>query len=1052
MKYSIPAQLFIFACGISHLTAQGNSNGSSTAPNAPPSHSTRTGYCKSCEDGTLRQANSATDCTAGETFVAYNTSVDCKFGAGTTTYPTRKSFVDQDLGDRQPAFTGYNAPSLDAPPFAASLASEWGNQMLRPVIIGLVAEEITDATFTPAALQLYGGSAGNAWVKKDASGALRQILSDQYLTDITTADGAVVVNSYFRSTIGAIDGTTGLYTIPGSAKFLRAIRISRPDSTDLTTLNILVKDYSSSQTSPKIRGHRWVKSGTGASVTWTFSQHSDEPNATNLITSDVLEKTDLGGGLIQRTRTRRQIAGGTTVITSITRDKYRDLGGGMLRIFETVEALGAPEQITTAYTYTDATGKGVTGLDGVINNPTAGAPVNNIIGGRLHSLQRSDGYWEEYAYQYNAGTRMMLTEKWSSWKDSAVGDKSNSRHVSIVLEDNARTVIEKIAGQTVASVHETLVTLPDGSRVLRTEAGLNAQEKSVTEHAYFADNAPAPNNGRIQYTRHPDGTLTRYTYSTVSDPTLSGVSALKTVTENGTNTDLALSLTTPDVDAGPVPALSRGTRTETLTNTFNKIISSKTYDIAINQVVDQSAAVTVDDVGRPTKVLFDGDPDDYTETTFACCGVKTLRGRDGSLTDFTKDFLERPTFTTVTLGSRVTRTGYEYTTETAAGYGSPLPRTVVTQSVTGSAATNSILISESVVNYRGQTIIRRSPDADGDGNPEITSTIESINASGRSIVTVDPLGNASTSTYFADGQPKSTATPGRAITAYDYTPHSLNGGGIQSTSTTGATVIKAFADLGGRTFRTETPGYNDTTLVATATHDHAGRVTGTTTTGKPSTSTACDVLGECREVWTDANGDGNFNNSLVDGIKDTYQRYESVIVNETVPMLRTRTWVRNDSNEDILLTTTYKSPDGRYTKTVPLTGPVTVTNATKPNNGTRSSTTQTFLTATQCLTQITTASLNADGTSTTVSVTKDTANTTLGTVTQIADLLDRTISQGDGRTPATTFGNFTASGQPRTITDGGGRVTTRIYDKLGRVTTLDLPDTTDSSDLSLIHI
>ena len=1052
MNRSILAHLILLACGLSSLHAQyigggayaggTSTGGNSSSPPTPPSGGTCSGDCSSSH-----HVSASSQCGDDETFAP--DSINCSFGVGTTTYATKSTFVDQEVGERQPHFAFYNPPSLDTAPFASSLASEWKGQSIRPVTIGLVREDITDAIFTPAYLELYGANAGNAWVKKDASGALRQVLTDQYLTDITSSNGAVLVNSYFRASVGGLDSSTGLYTIPSSAKYFRTIRISRPTTTGLDTLDILKKDYSSSQTAPKIRGHRWVKSGTGSTVTWAFSRHSGEPTGANVIDSNTLVKQDLGGGLIQRTRTIGKIAGATTVVTSITRDKYRDVGGGVLRIFESVDAPGFPEELTTSYTYTDATGTGTVGLSGTITAPATGAPVNNLIGGRLHSLQRSDGYWEQYAYQYNGGTRIMLTEKWSSWKDSAFGDKVNSRHSTIVLEEKSRTVTEQIAGQTVSSEHETLTTLADGSRVLRAETSLNAQEKAVTENAYFADNAPVPNNGRIQYTRHPDGTLTRYTYSTVADPTLSGASALKTITEIGTTTDLAYSTTTPAVGTGPVPALTRGTRTETLKNTFNKIISSKTCDIFTNQILDQSAAVAVDDVGRPTKVVFDGDPNDFTETTFACCGIKTQRGRDGSLTDFTKDELERPTFTTVTLGSRVSNTGYAYTTETVAGRA--LLKSTVTRSVVGTSG--SLLVSESVVNYRNQSIIRRAPDADGDGNPEETRAAESINATGRSTVTTDPLNNESSRTIYPDGQLKSSATTGMAPTTYAYAPHALNGGGIQTTATTGATVITTFADRGGRVVRTDTPGYNGATLVTTFTFDQANRVTATTSTGKPATTTtAYDVLGKSSESWTDANGDGAFNDTAVDGIKDTYQRRESLIVNESGPLQRTRTWVRNDANDDILLSTKYGSPDGRYTKTVPLTGSVTVTAATKPLNGARSSQTQTFLTATQYLTQTTATAFNANGTSTTVTVKKDTMGATLTTATQIADPFGRALSLSDGRTPATTYGNYTPAGLPGTITDGGGNVTTRSYDKLGRPVTTDLPDTTDAAGNTLYNI
>jgi RHS repeat-associated protein len=986
-------------------------------------------------------------------------SVDYTLGLGTATYQAENNFVAQDLAAREPAFKSYNPPITDEAPFSSSLASEWGRKLVRPVTIGLHAEQITDALFTPSALELYGEIAGDAWIKKDASGALRQILSDQYLTDITVpASGGVLISSYLRSTIGTLDSGIGLYTI-GNARRFREVLISRPTETGLDTVDITTTDYSSSETMPKVRGARWVKSGTGAAADWTLSHHSGQPTAQNLISSDELIKGDLGNGITQRTRTiRMPDSDGNPVIHSVTREKYRDLGNNTLRIVERVEAPGTPEELTTTYTYTDLTGTGVIGLNGTITQPASGTTTNLLTGARLYTMQRSDGYWEQFKYQYNGGTKIMLTEKWSVWKNSAFGDKANSRYTTITLEEGSRTVIEKIAGQIVSNVYEKLTLAADGTRTLREEKKTGANTAPlITEHAYFPDTAAEPNKGRIQYTRQPDGTLTRYTYTSVADPVTSGQTALKTTVEHGAVD--AAQFAPPAT--GPVPALTMGTRTETITNSFEKVIDAKSWDIASGLLLEQATATTADAFGRPTHIIRDGNPDDYETFTFACCGVKTHRARDGSLTDYTKDALDRPTLTTVTLGPKTTSIGYAYTTESIGGR--TLPKTTVTQSISaGNNNTGSLLVSETVNNLRGQTLISRRPDADSDNTPETTTYTH--NPATRTESSTGPDSVTATRTSYADGEIHTSVGTfgGNAITpltTYDYIPHNLNGGGIRTTKSESdlssqslLSSVSSFTNLADRTVRTEFPGYNGSTLVTENTFDERSRAIGQTSTGRPATKRILNLLGETTEFWTDSNGDGQFNDTTVDGIKDSASKTTTDYVTEDQTICRrTRQWARDDGNADKLVSTNFHSPDGTWQKSVPLagTGPLTVTTATKPLNGNASSETRTYLgssVASSSLTSCVSATLGADGATTTVTTHKDTNGMVVTTKSQVSDLQGRPTTVIDERGLTTRYSDFTATGTPRKTTFSDTTYSVTTLDAAARPTKVE----THAADDTLI--
>ncbi|MCU0797656.1 MAG: hypothetical protein MUF31_17175, partial [Akkermansiaceae bacterium] len=902
-------------------------------------------------------------------------------------------------------------------------------KLVRPVVVGLMVEDITNATFTPAAIQLYGDNAGAAWVKKDANGALRQILSDQYLTDITVINAdSFKISTYYRTDLAPLNGSTGLYPVPAADKLFRAVVISRPVSGALDTVDITLSDHSSSLAFPKVRGVRWVKSGTGPDADWTMTRHSAAPAANNVIASNELIKTtEAGGSIIVRTRTIREAGSAGSLITkSITREKYRDLGNGTLRIFERTEAPGTPEAVTTTFTYTDITGSSVIGINDPITPPAANSTVNLLTGARLATLRRSDGYWEDYEYEYNGGTRIMLTRQWSAWKNSAPGDRANSRETVITLEEGSRTVIEKIAGQIVSNVHETLTIAADGSRTLRETRQTGSGAALITEHGYHSDSAAEPNKGRIRYTRHADGTLTRYTYAPVG-------TALKTTIENGAvdAAQFAPSAT------GPVPAILQGTRREIVTNGFDIITEEKVFDIASGLILSQSITTDSDLLGRPLKIVHDGDPDDFETYTYACCGVDTHRARDGSLTQYVRDALERPTTTTVTLGSRETTTTYVYDTENIGA--DVFPRTRVTRTVTAGANSATVLVSESVSNLRGQTLLSRSADSNGDGNPEVmTYTHDETN---RIRTSTGPDGITQVSTSYADGQMLSSIrragnTPVSPETRYDYSLHSLQGGGIKTTVSQIDTIAtpevtlstgSSFTDLAGRSFRSEAPGYSGATLVSETQFDERGRVIGRSSTGQPASRMVLDLEGEVIESWTDSNGDGEFNNSAVNGIRDSLSRSERDYVTEGGrTCARSRQWVRTDANTDILLALQLSATNGTWSRNTPLNGAMTETVSSKPLNGSATSTTSTYLSPTEILQSVSTVTLNAAGTVSRSVVNKATTGATITSASSISDLLDRNLSQTGERGLTTSYSDFTASGSPlrATFSDGTSSLTT----------------------------
>lgn len=973
-------------------------------------------------------------------------------GLGATSYNSQNNYISRDLGLRQKEFATYNGPRIDQPPFNGSLTSEWGEKLMRPVVIGLVTETITNATFTPASLQLLGENAGNAWVKRDASNALRQLLSDQYLTDIIAENNGTTITSYLRSTIGTLNASTGLYTIPATARRFRTVTITRPDQNSLTTCDITTTDYSSSLTAPKVRIARWTANATFTN--WTLSEFADNLQPNKEFKRLVLEKTDLGNGILQRTRTHSEaIADGSLLVSKITREKYRDLGQGNLRIMEETNALGTPEESTTTYTYTDATGTGTVGLNGVITAPAASGSPNQLTGYRIASVQHSSGSWAQYQYTYNAATKIMVTDQWTPWKNAAFDDKVNSIRTTIILEESGRTVTQRIGTQVISDLKETLSTLSDGTRVIRSSTSTGTTTPPlINETGYYAENAAEPNRGRIRYSRHNDGTLTSYTYTTQG-------SNIKTTTHSGV-IDAAQSAPTA---TGLITGIfTEGTRNEIITNSFNREIAQASYDISSNLLLAQWDALTFDDIGRPTKIIHNLDPTDYEETTYNCCGIATRRERDGTTTEFTRDFLGREIFTTSVTGSRTINTATTYSSEPHNGR--TLPKVTRSRSVTAAGNSMSQFLGESISDLAGQILLSRSPDANGDGTKETTTytyNIATRTTSSNEPNDITSIGT-SISTRYADGKQHTSITEAaeHAITpllTYDYSPHNINGGGIKTTFTKSdssslsggiLSYISTYSDQAGRTIKTEFPGYNGAVITSTPLYDARGHNIGMTRTGQPAIKNILNLLGEITETCTDANGDGEFNDTVVNGIADTWTKQSSSYVTEDGRVCQKTTQsIRNDANTDIIIATVYTSTDDLYQKNIPLsgTGPITTTTTTRPSNGNTSSETRTYLgsnlTSDSLVSSVSTT-LGANGTITTTQTNKDTTGSTITSNSRTSDLLDHTIAEVGERGVTTTYSNFTEAGQPLLTTHSDNTQTRITLDAAAQVIKLETLDAT----------
>ncbi len=971
---------------------------------------------------------------------------------GSTGYAAHDNFFDAAIAPCIPPSSNGNPPNVGPPAMPPGLRSNWREKPQRPVVLCLASESITDDTFKPSALRFLGDSAGKAWVKKDSNGAIRQILTDEYLTDITapTAD-SVRIAVYYRPTIGALDTASGLYSIPQGAQLYRESTISKPAGTT-DTLDVTSNNFTNSSTNPKVACYRWnipppsaTNPGVPPPCGFTTTNGSSTTSQTNATSSSG------ANGTIGCFRVVTKPASNGAMVTETSQlDEYIDLGNGVKRILRRVEAQGTGVERTTVWTYSGINGTGKTGYrpqggsqQFVNEAPDPDGAVNLIAGARPLSMVRSDGYWEEYEYQYNPNTRILVVRIWSAWKDSPFGDRANARETTITVEEKQRTVIEKLAGQIVSSSVETLTT-NSNERVLREARQTGTGAPLVTEYGYHSDALAEPLKGRLKYIRHSNGTLTRYDYTQVG-------ANLKTTIQKG----VAGTAPYDPAATGAVPNLTAGTRVERLTNTFNRVIEESTKDIASGVVLRQMLATAVDPRGRPTHVIHDNDPTDYETFQYSCCGLAVHRARDGTVTSYTKDLLERPLITTTTTGARVVTRSYNYAST------SNLKTTTVTTTATG---VNGSLVQSTVTDLLGRTVSSTSPGPMG--TPETTTYTYSAN--GLVVTQTNPDGGQIVTTSHADGQIKSVTGPEPGEMAgsatierhYLYGKHNENGGGETTTvlvanGTGGESTT--YADLVGRTYKQTRTAPHGQTAVTLTTFDSRGLPDVVTSSGQPTVKYLYNTEGEQIATWTDRNGDGQFNDTSVAGVKDSCTTSQSdYLPSASAPAglgtcRRTITSVRIEANEDKIVSTTWQSVDGLRSRqeTLGVANPATATR-TRPLNG-ASSSTQTNPDGTSVVT-VTSILANGNTQTTSSSYSSLPSQSLLSSVSSISDAMGQTLQTTNGRGHVTQYGYHGVGGQTASITQvnaappptPGNLVTSYSYNLtqgIGRSIETTLPDT-----------
>lgn len=652
-------------------------------------------------------------------------------------------------------------------------------------------------------------------------------------------------------------------------------------------------------------------------------------------------------------------------------------------------------------------------------------PATTFAHGRPKSVVRSDGSWT--AWEYIFGTAPVYTE-YSSWKDVQMSGMAGARKKVTTVNGGNFTVETYVAGQMVAKSKSAL----SGQTLTESQWDGTGWHDTVT--TYNAENSGTIGAGKVASVARPDGTRTTYAYSAADAP-------LK-VTETS--------------DSSDSPAFAR--KSVTMYNSGNIPFERHSYIVvggAATEIAseswwtDTSATPVLDALGRPVRIVY-GDAS--TETNeYACCGLAKHIARDGTVTAYFRDDLKRV---------------WKVSSDPAG----PPPAIVTTTDVTYGTLPNDSLAGITTTRYLGETtrVFLGATMVTRDGTTTVNEEPSRTTSEDDRLMTRNSTYGTQTSSShkrradtiwavdsytfsFVDGQPYSQQINTTGINRFYYpNTHSLAGGGLCTTVNEAGRVSDTYFDMLGRTVRTATPASGATTYTY-----HAADADQVSARGKVATVTDADGVTVTygypsankrtvtRTVLATTDPIPPSTPSVTEPVSLITETTETIETPEPINGVPIGVSFKSETNAGqpgamTLVSTSYRSLDGTKSATVAPGGSSTATERPNPNVTSGVSTTTT--THADLTKTVVTTTPTASGSTVRSELQSPGASSSVIEWTESAyDLRGRLISSQDSRTKAdgmTSYEDFTESGTPLTVTQGG-RETTYEYDYEGRVIEVD---------------
>jgi RHS repeat-associated protein len=890
----------------------------------------------------------------------------------------------------------------------------------------LSQEDITANTYLPSALIVDSEATAQKIYATDGV-TIRQVLTDDRLADIqslatvrTTLPSDIqsalpsnsegyVLRTWFAWEKGTLSG--GLYTLP-TASPLAYIVFYNPDAPTASGRFNIIHRTKFNGSSYKTLTYTYHQDAT--SHDWTANLVSGLPTGTILRQTelDVISWTSTKDFTRIRTVKHAELQPdgtlGSLKTVSVTRENFDDIGGTS-RLVEEIAGFGSAYQRTTRYGYFSDT-------------------ADNATLGRLKWRSDPDGSFVYYQYSFDfVGDYATEIEyrpwkgyKWNPDTETSGPNPANCVVVTSSITSTGVTVQTTAAGQTIAYYTEEWSTATDGTAIFTRKDWYDGSNFLTTTTGYHSATDGHQAN-RIKWRELPDGTAEEYSYSNSAIP-------------NNTPDNTALYQQIVETGAGDRNGVTAGTRVVSNRNRHGLTIEEHTYHFHGTTSLELSnwvaESTTIDFFGRPTKRIHNANTADYDQTLYGCCGVASVRNRQGILTEYFRDDLLRVHKTVTTAGTRIV------TTET---HFNGLETTVRRKS-----SSLDLLVSKTWARTNGEIEKSHAPDENNDANPEETTYAYTYPSTGGRIVTIThPDTSQEVTETFTDGRTKSVTGTAVPDSSYDYGTHNLNGGGLTTTVTRPSTAsptgewVKSYTDRYGRTFRNEyptqlrTPGTLDkaeTTFFAAS--DSAG------SRGKPYQS--IDPDGVTATYAYDSEGERQSVTEVMPGsVGNRVTATSHDAVNDadlgSVASMRHTTTLNG-----VTTSVTLQAGSGLASKSISF-GRITTTIRTPGNAGAWTETT----------TQPDNTRIRQVYSKGLLHATERRDNTTgdegrgnlISSVSYTYDDLGRMLSSDDSRTDLTNYTSYTESGNLLSETDPGTRTTTYAYDKMGRRTLVNQPDT-----------